>query len=184
MAAFTVFNTILALAQLLPLFSEGGATAAITNLSTSINSPESVLGFFQTNSYGFAAGGWVFIGAVIWRGKLKSTWRGLGFEQDVFRLFTSARGSRTRILLLEAMFMPKDRLQLANELSKDWNVVDRHVRLLVQHGLIGEERAYGKVRFYRTTESGKSLLGLLERSGESHSTPLPIGPDIQSAKLV
>jgi predicted ArsR family transcriptional regulator len=88
----------------------------------------------------------------------------MGFEQDVFRLLTSTRGAGTRVALLEAMSVPKDRLQLANELGTDWNVVDRHVKILMQHGLIAEDRAYGRVKFYRMTDSGKTLLDLLKKS--------------------
>jgi len=181
-AAFTALNTILVFTQLLtPLVAPASAGGAITSLSNSVERSRPILGFFQANSYGFAAGGWVFIGTIIWRGRIRSTWRRLGFEQDVFRLVASSRGARTRITLLEAMAAPKDRLQLANELGTDWNVVDRHVKILAQYGLVTEERAYGKVKFYRMTESGRNLLKLLEESNESSHSPVRISLETRLA---
>jgi hypothetical protein len=173
-AGFTVFNTALVIAQMLPHSAGGGWTTSIgdfSSMSSSVEKSGFVPGFLWSNSYGLATGGWVFVGAVIWRGRIRSTWRRLGFEQDVFRLFTSTRGAGTRVALLTALSVPKDRLQLANELGTDWNVVDRHVRLLAQHGLIAEKRAYGRVKFYQTTESGKNLLELLEKSGGTSDMP-------------
>jgi DNA-binding transcriptional ArsR family regulator len=97
----------------------------------------------------------------IWRGRLRSRWQSLGFDSDVFDLFIRMKGARTRLNLLNALSRPMDRLQLARQLGLDWSGVDRHVALLDKHGLVHDDAAYGRVRMYRLTPLGKSLLQLL-----------------------
>ena len=97
----------------------------------------------------------------IWRGRLRSRWESLGFDSEMFDLFMRMKGARTRLNLLCALSRPMDRLQLARELGLDWNGVDRHVVLLNKHGLVHEDTASGRVRMYRLTPLGESLLRLL-----------------------
>ncbi len=97
----------------------------------------------------------------IWRGTVRSQWESLGFDSGTFHLFTSMKGARTRLNLLSALSKPKDRLQLAKELDLDWGAVDYHVDLLNKHGLVHEDSTYGRVRMYRVTPFGESLLSLL-----------------------
>ena len=99
--------------------------------------------------------------AWIWRGRVKSRWESLGFDSEMFDLFVRMKGARTRSDLLYALSNPKDRLQLAQELGLDWSAVDYHVVLLNKHGLVKEDFAFGRVRMYRLTNLGESLLRLL-----------------------
>ena len=98
----------------------------------------------------------------MWRGRVRSRWEGLGFDSDVFRLFMRMRGGKTRLKLLNALNRPKDRYQLAQELGMDWRAVDQHVVVLGRHGLVSDKVAYGKVRMYQLTQSGRLMLQLLE----------------------
>ena len=97
----------------------------------------------------------------IWRGRLRSRWESLGFDSDMFDLFMRMKGARTRLNLLCALSRPMDRLQLARELGLDWNGVDYHIVLLNKHGLVHEDTLSGRVRIYRLTPLGESLLRLL-----------------------
>ena len=99
--------------------------------------------------------------AWIWRGRMKSRWESMGFDSGMFDLFVRMKGARTRLNLLYALSNPKDRLQLAQELGLDWSAVDYHVVLLNKHGLVKENFAFGRVRMYRLTNLGESLLRLL-----------------------
>ncbi len=122
---------------------------------------------YLDHAYQVSVGGWfLVVGALYWRGHVKSAWRRMGFEHDIFKLFSQMKGSKTRVAMLNSLAFPKDRLQLARELGCDWNVADRHIRILLEHGLISEEKAYGKVKFYQLTANGKDLLELMKRFQE------------------
>ena len=99
--------------------------------------------------------------AWIWRGTTRSRWESLGFDSGTFHLFTRMKGARTRLNLLCALSEPKDRLQLAQELDLDWGAVDYHVVVMSRHGLVDEDATYGRVKMYRVTPFGRSLLQLL-----------------------
>ena len=86
----------------------------------------------------------------------------MGFDSDVFRLLMRTRGGPTRIRLLKSLTKPRNRLELAHELGYDWNVIDRHIKILLQYGIIGESLAYGNVRLYKLTKAGETLLRLIE----------------------
>jgi predicted transcriptional regulator len=58
-----------------------------------------------------------------------------------------------------------NRYQLAMELGIDWKSVDRHVDLLLRHGLLETVEASGE-RAYRLSERGRRLLELLEEMAE------------------
>ena len=99
--------------------------------------------------------------AWIWRGTVRSRWESMGFDSQMFQLFMRMRGARTRSNILHTLSSPMDRLQLAQELDLDWSAVDYHVVLLNKHGLVKEDFAFGRVRMYRLTNLGESLLRLL-----------------------
>ena len=101
---------------------------------------------------------------LIWRGRVKTRWESLGFNHDVFEMFMRMRGAGTRLDLMEVLSRPMDRLQLARELSIDWKAVDHHVVLLNRYGLVREDHIVGRVRMYRRTTLGESLLRLLKES--------------------
>jgi predicted transcriptional regulator len=53
-------------------------------------------------------------------------------------------------------------LQLASEIGHDWNVVDRNIKTLLKYGIVRESLAYGNVRLYELTETGKTILKLVQ----------------------
>ena len=103
--------------------------------------------------------------AWIWRGKVKSRWESVGFDSGIFELFMRMKGAKTRLSLLEALSTPKDRMRLAQELALDWKAVDYHIVRLNKCGLIREDLVFGKVKLYRLTTSGETLLQLLGEFG-------------------
>lgn len=166
LVAFSALSTLIALSQQFPILAGYGGplSSGISKLPSPLISG---IGFYVDNSFQFATGGWLIVGgAVYWRGHVKSTWRRKGFERDVFKLFLQMRGSRTRLAMLESLDFPKDRLQLAKELDCDWNVADRNIRVLLDHRLVCEKKAYGNVKFYELSPSGRDLLELMKRFRE------------------
>jgi hypothetical protein len=162
-------------------FVAGTSSPAVTPTSSPL---QSLLQFFVGRSLILAPTSWFFVGGMwIWRGRMKSKWTDLGFDSDVFGLFVKMKGAKTRIRLLDALSAPKDRLQLAQELGLDWKAVDRHIEILDKYGFVHEKVAYGKVRMFELTATGKLLLQLLEElNGQSDlrappgvPTPLPGG---------
>jgi DNA-binding transcriptional ArsR family regulator len=106
----------------------------------------------------------------VWRGKVRSRWESLGFDSAVFELFTRMKGAKTRLSILDALSVPKDRMRLARELRVDWRAVDYHIYRLNRCGLVQEDRAFGNVKLYGLTTSGETLLRLLrefERDGNA-----------------
>lgn len=112
----------------------------------------------------------------IWRGRMRSRWTDFGFDADVFGLFVKMRGGKTRIRLLDAVSLPKDRLQLAQELGLDWKGVDRHLMLMKKYGFVDDKVVYGKVRMYELTPLGVSLLKLLQELSREETLEQPDGP--------
>jgi DNA-binding transcriptional ArsR family regulator len=86
----------------------------------------------------------------------------MGFDSDVFKLLVRTRGAQTRVRLLQALSRPKNRRELAHELGYDWNVIDRHIKILLEYGIISESSACGNVRLYQLTNQGQTLLRLIE----------------------
>lgn len=93
---------------------------------------------------------------------MRAKWTNLGFDSDVFTLFVRMKGAKTRIRLLDALNVPKDRLQLAQELGLDWKSVDRHVAVMKKYGFVTDQVAYGRVKLYKLTPMGVSLLKLMK----------------------
>jgi DNA-binding transcriptional ArsR family regulator len=102
--------------------------------------------------------------AWVWRGKMRSRWENVGFDSGTFELFMTMKGAGTRLSLLDALSIPKDRMQLAQELGLDWKAVDYQMIRLNRCGLVQEDRAFGKVKLYRLTTLGGILLKLLRES--------------------
>lgn len=121
--------------------------------------------FLSANSPIMVTLGWIESDeedAWIWRGKVRSRWESSGFDSGIFELFMRMKGAKTRSSLLVALSFPKDRMQLAQELGLDWKAVDYHIVRLYKSGLVHEDRAFGKVKLYRLTRLGETLLRLLE----------------------
>ena len=105
---------------------------------------------------------WASLGLmVVWRGRTRSTWLRLGFDQDIFEMFFKMRGGTTRLKLLGLLSGPKDRARMAEELGLDWKAVDRQVELLVKYGFVKEASRNGADVFYELAPSGRMLLGLI-----------------------
>ncbi len=115
---------------------------------------------------------WVALAGVffIWRGKTRSMWLKLGFDQDVFKLFMKMRGAPTRLKLLQSLSTAKDRAQLAQVLGIDWKAVDRHVELLEKYGFVKENSGEGTTKFYELTPIGSTLLRLVSEQDKGHDT--------------
>jgi len=129
--------------------------------------------FFEQHSLILAPGSWFAVGGMwIWRGRMRAKWTNLGFDSDVFTLFVRMKGAKTRMRLLDALNVPKDRLQLAGELGLDWKSVDRHVAVMKKYGFVSDKVAYGRVKLYQLTPMGVSLLNLMqELSKEEKQEP-------------
>jgi len=108
--------------------------------------------------------------ARIWRGRMRSRWEQLGFDSGVFELFMRMKGARTRLNLLDALSVPKDRMSLARELCLDWRAVDYQILRLGRCGLVREERTLGNIKLFGLTSSGEALL-LLLRELEAEDCP-------------
>lgn len=161
LVAFSAINSVLSLYGIL-----GGSQITTGGNLIQGTSPSSQPAWYQTwvsQAPKLAIGGWGFLAiASLWYQRTVSTWRKRGFGPDVFRLLVRTRGSETRVRLLESLSIPKTRLQLANELGHDWNVVDRNIKTLLKYGVVRESSAYGNVRLYELTETGKTVLKLIE----------------------
>ena len=144
--------------------STGTYTGNVTaGLSSSSVPAQSTFRNLLDNSPVMSISGWAMVGgAWIWRGKTKSRWESLGFDSAVFNLFMKMKGAKTRLNLLDALSLPKDRMQLAQELDIDWKAVDYQITLLSKYGLVYEEQAFGKVKMYRLTTLGESLFKLIK----------------------
>jgi DNA-binding transcriptional ArsR family regulator len=122
--------------------------------------------------------------ACVWRGKVRSRWESLGFDSGIFELFMRMKGAKTRLSLLDALVTPKDRMQLAQELGLDWKAIDYHVVRLNRYGLVHEDHAFGRVKLYRLTAWGETLLQLLkEFNREMDSGTKSAGAEVAAAHI-
>ncbi len=155
-------------------------TAGTALGSSPAQSLKSAYQFLVLYSLALAPGSWVLVGGMwIWRGRMRSRWTDFGFDSDVFGLFVKMRGGKTRIRLLDALSLPKDRLQLAQELGLDWKGVDRHLVLMKKYGFVDDKIAYGKVRMYELTPLGVSLLRLLQELSREERREGAAGPPVE-----
>jgi DNA-binding transcriptional ArsR family regulator len=163
---FAILNTILLGLQLVsitpwtPPVSSGNSTVITQRSPPPVALPLILL---QSHSLLLAPISWgAVVGVWIWRGRIKSRWTRLGLDQGLFRLLLQMKGSATRTTILKSLLTPKDRLQLAKDLDLDWTTIDYHIQVLLKHGLIEENTAYGNVRLYELTKTGSDLLSVLE----------------------
>ncbi len=189
--AFAIVNTVFLMVHLV------SPSETLTSLQTSTSgfsaqgvvspsSPaQSTFQFFLSSSPALSTASWALVGGVwIWRGRMRSRWESLGFDSSTFDLFMKMKGAKTRLSLLDSLSMPKDRLQLAQELGLDWKAVDYHIVLLNRYGLVHEDHAFGNVRMYRLTKQGEVLLQLLkEFNKEIVRDSVPAGVPRPSASL-
>lgn len=76
-------------------------------------------------------------------------------------------------MLLKSLSVPKDRSQLAKDLSLDWSTIDYQIEVLLKHKLVSEKSTHGQVKVYELSELGVTLLKALEeleRAGSSGQT--------------
>lgn len=158
--------------------SFGASVSLQTNSSAGAKAlTTAVVAFFEDHSLILAPSSWFAVGGMwIWRGRMRSRWTNLGFDSDVFTLFVRMKGAKTRIRLLDALTVPKDRLQLADELGLDWKSVDRHIAVMKKYGFVTDKVAYGRVKLYELTPMGNSLLKLLQELSKEEKQDGLISP--------
>lgn len=101
------------------------------------------------------------VGALIWRGRIRSQWSKEGYDYDTFKIVARMRGSSTRIKLLNVIISEeKNKHQIAKEIGIDWKTVDNHVKMLMQNRLI-EEKLVDASKYYTITPNGRKVLALL-----------------------
>lgn len=161
---FALMNTVLVGAYML---TPSSATVGHGGFGNSLSPAQALIRNLEGQSLVSAPTSWFLVGCLwVWRGRVKSRWTKLGFDSQVFDLFVRMRGGKTRLKIMAALSAPKDRLQLAQELGLDWKAIDYQVRRLNKQEFVREQSAYGKVKVYELTETGKQLLLLFEDDGE------------------
>ena len=167
----TISTAFLALHFLSPAVTAFAGPSYGVSAGSSVTpvSPPSLLSlfvsFFEERSVVLAPSSWVIVGGLwFWRGRTREAWTSLGFDSEVFELFMRMKGGKTREKMMSSLSMPKDRLQLAQELGLDWKAVDHHIIVLCKYGFVLEQVAYGRVKMYELTDMGKVLLRLLKET--------------------
>lgn len=77
-----------------------------------------------------------------------------GLTQELIDLLRNMKRSQMPLDILKKLTQPSDRLQLAKDLKVDWKTIDYHTHVLLKHGLIREQVAYGNVKIYELTPVG------------------------------
>lgn len=122
-----------------------------------------IAAIFKSSLYVAPAAWAAFLGALIWKGKLRSLWHQKGYDYDEFKLLVKMRGGETRVKVLRNLTtVPKSKLQIANELGMDWKSIDGHVRTLADHKLVKEALSFGTATYFVITDRGKEVLDLLD----------------------
>ncbi len=97
-----------------------------------------------------------------WSGQVRAEWIRNGVCCGTYEMLVKMRGGPTRIRLLKLLAEPKNKLQLANELSIDWKAADRHVERLLACGLVQVLAVAGTCTVYSITEKGSRALALAD----------------------
>jgi len=150
-----IFNTFAFVSLFLPSLTSGLAPSG-SPLTLALEGAKSVSPLTFPLSWSVVGFAW------IWRGRIRSRWKSAGLDSDSFRLILKMKGGPTRLSILKALAAPKDRLQLANELSLDWKTVDHHIRVLTEYGFIKATSSYGTIVLYGITKQGETLLKLMD----------------------
>ncbi len=133
--------------------SESQSKAASDRLSNQMS-------YLQTRKFGVETA--VMFGRNdIWRGATKQRWTEKCLCCGVFELLVKMKGGPTRVRMLELLSMPKNKLQVSNELGIDWKAVDRHMDKMLYHGLIQQVTTAGTSTTYVVTEKGRCALSLV-----------------------
>lgn len=156
---FSLFSTFLLGLQVLSIQSNIIYSVITSGTSSSVNFALKAL---KENSPILTAVSWLSLSILlVWHRRVKSAWRRLGFDEQVFELFMRMKGGATRLNLLRSLSSPKDRAQLANELGLDWKTIDRQIQILNKYGFVHEQAAYGRIKVYELTPLGLILLRLI-----------------------
>jgi DNA-binding transcriptional ArsR family regulator len=143
---------------------------------------------FQSSPYVMPITWAAIIGALIWRGKIRSQWCKQGYDYDTFRLLARMKGSPIRVALLSSLTdSARTRSQLAEALIVDWKTIDNHIDVLAKNRLVQEIGSYGTSRFFAITEHGRRVLSLLMTLEDDNNVcsgaPTDIGRPMQSDSL-
>ncbi|HZT34513.1 MAG TPA: hypothetical protein VFA15_01225, partial [Nitrososphaera sp.] len=152
----------------------GSSEPSFSSFQPSLNDGNPLLSLYHSSPYLMPVTWAAFIGALIWRGKIRTAWCSQGYDYETFRLVARMKGSPIRVKLLEAVSSAKNRQQLANEFLVDWKTIDNHMKALSKNNLVAEIGVIGTARLYALTEHGKRVLALLaEAKGESSAVGAP-----------
>jgi hypothetical protein len=171
--AIAVFISVLTgikLALVSDSLSEGGGALHRVLVASPLSE------IYDNSLYLFPLTWGIVIGLLIWKGKTRSLWTKQGYDHDMFKLVTRMRGSDTRVRLLELLKIPRNKLQLANELGMNWKTIDNHMSLLQRHRLVDELALVGTSKYFIISEHGKRLLALISETND-HSNSSNNYPD-------
>ncbi len=164
-AVFISILTGIRLALVSDSLSEGGSALQRALVASPLSE------IYDNSLYIFPATWGVVIGLLIWKGKTRSIWTRQGYDHDMFKLVMRMKGSPTRVRLLELLKIPKNKLQLAQEIGMNWKTIDNHMSLLQRHRLVDELALVGTSKYFIISEHGKRLLALIsETNNHSHSS--------------
>lgn len=138
-------------------------TTVFPLLSLHYNDPLALLvvGLYAKSTYIASAAWGLFLLSLFYKGKTKSIWHKNGYDYDLFKMLVKMRGGPIRIKILQSLILPKNKLQVANEIGFDWRSADSHIETLLKHGLIKEMVSVGTSKYFIITEKGKDVLTLM-----------------------
>lgn len=119
---------------------------------------------YQNSPYLASASWMVFLMALSWKGRTRVLWQKRGHDYDTFKIMARMRGSAVRLQILNTLQLPKNRLQLANELRLDWKTIDGHVSMLMGYNLVEEMTSIGTAKYLIITKKGTEVLNLLKNN--------------------
>jgi DNA-binding HxlR family transcriptional regulator len=122
--------------------------------------PLSQTPYLQNRKFGVETSYW--FERISWRGQIRQKWTAWGLCCGVYDLLVRMKGGPTRTRLLASLVVPKNKLQLANELGVDWKAIDRHIERMLEFDLIQVVATVGTCTIYSITEKGSRALRMVQ----------------------
>ncbi len=166
------FTSILAVSKLVPetnVSKSDSVTGEVPAVGDEIFARTPLGPVYSSSPYILPISWGAVAGALIWRGRIRSVWTRQGYDYETFRLVARMKGSHLRVRLLSTASLPKNRMQLAEELDVDWKTIDNHVEVLLKNKLIDEIAQVGNSKYYIISEHGKRILSLILSSNGNNS---------------